>query len=148
MELLHGSVFSGICWSGSWSYKQSTTKGKISRCLVGGIKWFILMISFSIFLFGPYLVHPKTKNFSRFLITSNLAAHALSIKYRWKQKLIAQFVCKSRDESFKPSYSIIGQCLSNKNESATMSKSKNFLDLNKALVCRIEWVNPLSSHSL
>ena len=29
---------------------------------------------------------------------------------------------------------MIGQCLSNKNESATVSKSKNFLDLNKLLV--------------
>jgi len=28
---------------------------------------------------------------------------------------------------------MIGQCLSNKNEIATISKSKNFLDLNKAL---------------
>ena len=47
-----------------------------------------------------------------------------------KKKLITQFVCKSRDESFKPSYSMIGQYLSNKNESATVSKSKKFLDLN------------------
>ena len=29
---------------------------------------------------------------------------------------------------------MIGQCLSNKNESATMLKSKNFLDINKAYV--------------
>ena len=29
---------------------------------------------------------------------------------------------------------MIGQCLSNKNESATVSKSKNFLHLNKPLV--------------
>ena len=29
---------------------------------------------------------------------------------------------------------MIGQCLSNKNENATVSKSKNFLDLNKPLV--------------
>jgi len=27
-------------------------------------------------------VHPKTKNFSRFSVTSNLAVHAWSIKYR------------------------------------------------------------------
>jgi len=40
------------------------------------------------------------------------------------KKLIIQFVCKSRDESFEPSYSIIGQCLSNKSESATVLKSK------------------------
>jgi len=38
------------------------------------------------------------------------------------------FTCKSRDESFKPSYSMIGQCLSNKNESATVSESKKFLE--------------------
>ena len=45
-----------------------------------------------------------SKNFqSRFLITSNLASHAWSIKYRWKQKLITQFTCKSRDESFDTS---------------------------------------------
>ena len=29
---------------------------------------------------------------------------------------------------------MIGQCLSNKNESATVLKSKNILDLNKALL--------------
>ena len=29
---------------------------------------------------------------------------------------------------------MIGQCLSNKNESATVLKSKKFLDLNKALI--------------
>jgi hypothetical protein len=28
---------------------------------------------------------------------------------------------------------MIGQCLSNKNENATVPKSKNFFDLNKAL---------------
>ena len=43
------------------------------------------------------------------------------------------FTCKSRNESFKPSYSMIGQCLSNKNKNATVSKSKNFSHLNKAL---------------
>ena len=64
----------------------------------------------------------------------NLPAHAWSIKYRWKQKLITQFVCKSRDESFKPSYSMIGYFLSNKNESATVLKFKNISDLNKALL--------------
>jgi len=48
------------------------------------------------------LVHPKTKNFLIFLITSNIATHAYSIKYRRKQKLIAQFVYKSRDKSFEP----------------------------------------------
>ena len=39
-----------------------------------------------------------------------------------KQKLIVQFTCKSRDESSKPSYSMIRQCLSNKNKSATNIK--------------------------
>jgi len=39
------------------------------------------------------------KNF-KIPVTSNLAAHAWSIKFRRKQKLIIQFVCKSRDESF------------------------------------------------
>jgi len=32
---------------------------------------------------------------------------------------------------------MIGQCLSNKNEIATVSKSKNFSGLNKALVVKI-----------
>jgi hypothetical protein len=50
-----------------------------------------------------------------------------------KIKLNVQFVCKSQDESFKPSCFIIRQCLSNKNENATVLKSKNFLHLNKAL---------------
>ena len=49
------------------------------------------------------LVSLKTKKFSRFSVTSNLVAHALNIKYRRKQKLITQFSCKSRDESFNPS---------------------------------------------
>ena len=48
------------------------------------------------------------------------------------KKLIAQFICKLRDESFKPSYFIIRQCLSNKNKIATVSFSKNFYELNKA----------------
>jgi len=48
-------------------------------------------------------------------------------------KLIAQFECKSRDESFKPKYSMIEQYLSNKNESATMLKSKNFFYLNEEI---------------
>ena len=56
---------------------------------------------------------PKTKKFlelhlenqknSRFSVTSNLVALAWSIKYRRKQKLITQFRCKSRNESFDPS---------------------------------------------
>jgi len=48
------------------------------------------------------------------------------------KKLIVQFVYKSWDKSFKLSYSMIGQYLSNKNKNATISKFKNFLDLNKA----------------
>jgi len=59
--------------------------------------------------------------------------YAWSIKYRWKQKIITQFVCKSRDESFKSSYFMIGQYLSNKNEIVTVSKSKNFSHLNRTL---------------
>ena len=51
----------------------------------------------------PCLVHPKSKKFSRFSVTSNLVAHARSIKYRRKQKLITQLSWKSRDESFDPS---------------------------------------------
>jgi len=74
----------------------------------------------------------SSQNFSRFPVTSNLAAHAWSIKYIWKQKLFAQFICKPRDEFFEPSYSIIGQCLSNKNESATVSFFTGFCQLNKA----------------
>jgi hypothetical protein len=35
-------------------------------------------------------------------VTSNLAAHAWSIKCRRKKKLITQFSCKSRDKSFEP----------------------------------------------
>ena len=46
---------------------------------------------------------PKSKKFSKFSVTSNLAAHAWSINYKQKQKLITQFVCKSQDESFDPS---------------------------------------------
>ena len=49
-----------------------------------------------------------------------------------KTKLITQFVCKSQDEFFKPNYSMIGQCLLIKNESATVVKSKKISQLNKA----------------
>jgi len=49
-----------------------------------------------------------------------------------KKKLFAQFICKPRDESFEPSYSIIGQCLSNKNENATVPFFTGFCELNKA----------------
>ena len=51
-----------------------------------------------------------------------------------KTKLIAQFVCKSRDEFFKSSYSIIRQCLLNKNKNTTVSKFKNILNLHMAIV--------------
>jgi hypothetical protein len=74
----------------------------------------------------------SSQNFSRFSVTSNLRAHAWSIKYTWKQKLFAQFICKPRDKSFEPSYSIIGQCLSNKNESAIVPFFTGFYQLNKA----------------
>ena len=53
---------------------------------------------------------------------------ALNIdKNKNKQKQVTQFVCKSRDESFKPNYFMIKQCLSNKIESAIVLKFKNFL---------------------
>ena len=47
------------------------------------------------------------------------------------KKIITQFICKSQGESFKLSYSMIGQCLSNKNKnkSATVSFFQNFLEL-------------------
>ena len=48
------------------------------------------------------------------------------------KKLITQFVCKLRDEYFEPSYSMIEQCLPNKNESTTVLQPKKFRDLNKA----------------
>jgi hypothetical protein len=41
-----------------------------------------------------------------------------------KTKLITQFACKSRDESFKSSYFMIEQCLLNKNERVSKSKKK------------------------
>jgi hypothetical protein len=44
----------------------------------------------------------RSQNFSRKTTVTNLAAHALSIKYRRNKKLIAQFVCKLRDERFEP----------------------------------------------
>jgi hypothetical protein len=44
----------------------------------------------------------SSQKFSPQNITSNLAAHAWSIKCRRNKKLIAQFTVKSRDESFKP----------------------------------------------
>jgi len=40
------------------------------------------------------------------------------------KKLIIHFICKSRDEFFKPSYFMVAQCLSNKNKSDTVSKPK------------------------
>jgi len=44
---------------------------------------------------------------------------------------------KNNGESFESSYSVIGQCLSNKNESATVDKNQNFCELNKALLLEI-----------
>jgi len=38
--------------------------------------------SYKSFFVRPCLVHPKIKNFSRFPVTSNLTAHAWSIKYK------------------------------------------------------------------
>jgi len=89
-----------------WETRDSTTRfvGAESRCL-----------------FRPCLVHKKPKTFQDFPSYQilRLMHGALNID---KKKLITQFACKSR--AFKPSYSMIEQCLSNKNESATMSKSK------------------------
>ena len=84
-------------------------------------------------LLGLVQFIPKSKKFSRFSVTSNLAANALSIKCRRKQKLITQFVCKSRDKSFDSSQFMIEQYLSNKNESATVAKSVIFSELKEAL---------------
>jgi len=56
----------------------------------------------------------------------------MNIKYKWKQKLITQFDCKSQDESFELSYSMFEQCLPNKNESDTGHENKIFWELNKA----------------
>jgi len=49
------------------------------------------------------------------------------------KKLIAQFNYRKTNLLNLVINSMIGQCLSNKNENTTMSKYKNFLDLNKAL---------------
>jgi len=67
-----------------------------------------------------------------FSVTSNLTATALSDKDRRKQKLIIQFAYNLRDESFKPSYFMIGQLLSNTNESSTVPESKFFWQLNNS----------------
>jgi len=76
-------------------------------------------------------MHPKTLQDSP---SHQILRHIHETLNIDKKKLIVQFTCKSRDKSFKPSYSMIRQCLSNKNEIATVSKSKKFLDLNKPLV--------------
>jgi len=55
-----------------------------------------------------------------------------ALKIDENKKLIVYFACKAQDESFKSNYFIIEQCLSNKNKSVIVSKSKNFLDINKA----------------
>ena len=44
----------------------------------------------------------SSQKFSRFPVTLNFWSHAWSIKYRWKYKLIAQFICNLWDESFEP----------------------------------------------
>jgi hypothetical protein len=53
----------------------------------------------SLSLFSSREVNPKSATVP---VTSNLAAHAWSIKCRRKKKLITQFSCKSRDKSFEP----------------------------------------------
>ena len=55
-----------------------------------------------------------------------------SIKYRRKEKLIAQFGGKLRDERFEPNQSMFEHYLPNKNKRAVALKSK-FLQLNQGL---------------
>ena len=52
----------------------------------------------------PATVRPRSvaKNFCIVTVTSNLAAHACSTKYRRKKKLITQLIEKLRDETFEP----------------------------------------------
>jgi len=64
-----------------------------------------------------------------------------------KQNLIAQVAYKSRDKSFKPSYSMIVQYLSNKNKNNIISESKNFLDLNKDLTRSSRQMSELMQHT-
>ena len=87
------------------------------------------------FAMRPRLVHSKNKKFSKFSVTSNFATHIWSIKYRWKQKLIAQFVYKLRDESFMSNYSMIEQCLSNKNERAKYQNKKKWSKQGLSVLC-------------
>ena len=52
----------------------------------------------------PCLVPTNQKVFKIFYhINSCVTSHTYSIKYRRNQKLIVQFICKSRDEFFNPS---------------------------------------------
>jgi len=112
------------CWAtGTWSDLANRNQKQ-----VGGLER--LLVCYQIVNLALF----SSQKFSRFPVISNLAANTWSIKYIWKQKLFAQFICKPRDESFETSYSIIEQCLSNKNESATVSFFKGFCKLNKAFV--------------
>ena len=70
--------------------------------LAAGVYHFICIGSRLVYL-KPFSSTQKLKKNSKFLITSKFAAHAWSIKYRRKQKLIIHFACKSRDESFESS---------------------------------------------
>jgi hypothetical protein len=56
--------------------------------------------NFKFFFLKTKALFSSKKN-SRFIVTSNLASYAWSIKYRRKQKLITQFTYNLRDEFFE-----------------------------------------------
>ena len=60
------------------------------------------------------------------------AARAWSIKCRRKEKLIAQFDGKLRDERFEPNWFMFEHYLPNKNERDTVAPKSKFLPLNTA----------------
>ena len=59
------------------------------------------------------------------------AARAWIIKCRRKEKIIAQFGGKLRDERFEPNWSMFEHYLPNKNERATVASKSKFIQLNK-----------------
>ena len=77
----------------------------------------------------------KFKKLLQYLSHRMFAARAWSIKCRRKEKLIAQFGRKLRDERFKPNKSMFGHYLPNKNGGATVAPKSKCRELKRAHYC-------------
>jgi hypothetical protein len=90
--------------------------------------------------------HPNSKFFHSLSITS-IFSRLHGVLNVGKKQLITQFSWKSRDESFEPSWSTIGQYLPNKTKAVLFIRFNFFCKVNKAQVrcclqhqtCPVAW---------